>query len=142
MVLLLSEDKTNEAAQVWSDNPQPGSSSKYVIDALLALTQDDRSSAEAALTFAEQVAVKEADWAWLYAGRVRLAYFDGENDLADHELEMTRQQLVRDPFETDFVFGINIALAQFLRNGFSRTFLPQVYYPVDDPVLLYLIENT
>lgn len=142
VVLLLSEGKTGEAAQAWSVNPQPGSSSKYVIDALVALVQDDLSGAQTALTTAEEVAVSDTDWAWLYVGRARLAQFDGESDVADGELEMARQQLVRDPFDVDFVYGINIALAQFLRNGFSRTFLPQVYYPVDDPVLLYLIENT
>jgi putative inorganic carbon (hco3(-)) transporter len=142
VVLSLSEGKIDEAGRMWSDNLQPGTSSKYVIDALVALAQDDRSGAQTALIVAEEVAVSDTDWAWLYVGRARLARFNGENYVADGELEMARQQLVRDPFDADFVYGINIALAQFLRNGFSRTFLPQVYYPVDDPILLYLIENT
>jgi putative inorganic carbon (hco3(-)) transporter len=142
VVLLLDEGKIDEAAQVWSDNPQPVSLPKYVIDTLVALAQNDRSGAQTALSAAEESAVSDIDKAWLYIGQASLAQFDGDNDVAAAELEMTRQQLTRDTLDVDFEFGINIALAQFLRNGFSRTFLPQVYYPADDPVLLYLIENT
>lgn len=140
--LLLSGGRTDEAGQVWSDNPQSGSSSKYVIDALLALAKNDRSGAEEVLVYAEDVVGNKADRAWMYVGRARLAQFDSDNDLATTELDKAREQLQRGPFEADFVFGINIGLAQFLRNSFPRQFLPQVYYPVDDPVLIYLIENT
>jgi len=142
VVTLLDSGQVDEAAQVVAENPLPEYTSKYVIDVLLALAQDNRVEAENALAIAEEVIMNEADRQWLHIGRAGLARFDGDDEVAQSELDAVRELLKRGTFEGDFVEGINVALAQFLRNGFPRQFLPQVYYPVDDPVLLYLLNNT
>lgn len=138
VVKLLGGGQVNEAVQVWAQNPQPGSASKFVMDALLALGLDDRVNAEDALAIAQDLAVNDIDRQWVLLGQVALSRFDRDDHAALAALELMRHEV----FDADFSDGINIAYQQFLRYGFPRQFLPQVYYPVDDPVLLYLIQNT
>jgi putative inorganic carbon (hco3(-)) transporter len=141
-VLLLENGQVDEAAQALAENPLPKFTSKYVIDALVALAQNNRAEAETALATAERVVMNESDRQWLLVGRARLARFDSDDGAAQSALEEVQELLQRGSFESDFVEGINVALAQSLRNGYPRQFLPQVYYPVDDPVLLHLVANT
>ena len=142
VVALLGDGMVEEAAKVWAENPQPDSAEKYGIDALIALAKGDRSGAENALSKAGLVVFSESDKEWLYVGQARLAQFDGDAVTAKNKLDATHELLKRTTFEADFYEGISIGLAQFLQNSFPRQFLPQVYFPVDDPVLLYVVDKT
>jgi hypothetical protein len=35
-----------------------------------------------------------------------------------------------------------MAYGQFLRSAIPRQFLPQVYFPIENPVLMHLLEGT
>jgi tetratricopeptide (TPR) repeat protein len=142
VVLLLGEGEVEQAVTIWAENLPAGSASKYVIDALLAIAQQDRAGAEDALSEAAEVANGDTDQEWLHIGRARLAQLDGDADTAKTELDATRELLKSSVFEGDFVDCISVAYAQFLRLGFPRQFIPQVYFPVDDPVLLYVVDKT
>lgn len=112
------------------------------MELILALEGRDRDSALTWLATMEQRAVTGSDQAWVHLGRARVARFDGNDALAENELNAARAALQREPLDNDDEDALNIAYAQFLRLAIPRWFLPQVYYPVDDPVLVYLIENT
>jgi tetratricopeptide (TPR) repeat protein len=142
VVMLLDEEQVEHARTVWTETPQQGGAGKYVIDAVLALAEGDRDSAEAALILAEQVGISRVEQVWTQIGWARLERFDGDEAGAEELLAAARQSLQRGEFEGDFVDGLSIAYAHFLRLGFQRQFIPQVYYPVDDPVQLHLLETT
>lgn len=142
VVQLLNNGQLQFAQQAWAENPQPGSTIKYVIDALLALAEDNRTAAEDALAKAARVAGSALDDAWLGVGRARLARFDGDDAEAERQLEGVHTALTKDTLDGDFRDGLSIAYAQFLRIGIPRQFLPQLYYSTSDPVLINLLENT
>jgi len=142
VALLLQSGDLDQTEQVWKDYvPSLRNSSQPVIDTLLALARGDRDAAEAALAKAERAIQSETDEIWVHLGRARLARFDGDDDVATTELATIRDMLKRGLFEGDFSNSL-IGYVQFLMNILPRDFLPQVYYPVDDPVLIYLVENT
>jgi putative inorganic carbon (hco3(-)) transporter len=142
VVLLLQRGELDQAEEIWKDYaPALRSSSQPVIDALFALTRNDRAAAVSALDRAERAVQSETDEIWAHLGRARLADFDGNDEVVQTELSTIRDMLKRGLFEGDFSNSL-IGYVQFLMNILPRDFLPQVYYPVDDPVLLYLIENT
>jgi putative inorganic carbon (hco3(-)) transporter len=142
VVTLLDHGEVEQAQEVWAQNPQPKWAGSYIIDALLALAEDNRESAELVLAEAERVIVSKTDRAWVLLGWARLAAYDGETATMTEQLQAAQENLKKGVFEGDFVDGLSIAYAQFLRLGFPRQFLPQVYYPVDDPVLLHLLAGT
>ncbi|MEO8610816.1 MAG: O-antigen ligase family protein [Chloroflexota bacterium] len=142
MALLLSDDKVEQAANLWAENPQPTGVITDIMDALLALAQKDRTRAENDLSKAAEIASGDAEQEWVHLGRARLAQFDGDTDTANSELDLTRSLMNHGIFEGDFVDGLSVAYAQFLSLGFPRQFLPQVYFPVEDAVFLYLVNHT
>lgn len=142
VVNLLDNGQVEQAKVLWVENAPSGSTSKYVIDMVLALAEGDRDGAQTALESAVQVAASRVEQTWALVGQARLAQFDGDDEAAEGYISAARENLRRGVFDADYVGGLSIAYAHFLRLGFPRQFIPQVYYPVDDPVLLHLLEGT
>lgn len=138
--LLLESGEVEAASQLWVQNLQPESVSNTVMQSVLLV--NDLAAAATWLSKAEKLATQASDQAWVHVGRARLARSLGDTALADEEMRLAREALIREPLEADDVILINIAYAQFLQFAIPRQFLPQVYYPVDDPILIYLLENT
>jgi tetratricopeptide (TPR) repeat protein len=142
VALLLEQGELDEIERVWKDyDPALRNSTQPVIETLIALAHNDRSAAEVALARAVRAIQSETDEIWVHLGRARLARFDGNDELMVTELATIHEMLKRGLFEGDFSNGL-IGYVQFLMNTLPRDFLPQVYYPVDDPVLLYLVDQT
>lgn len=134
--------RLDNARVAWQTNTLPDSVQRDGMELILALEGRDRDSALERLLNMERRAVTDADQAWVHLGRARAARFDGSDSLAEEELDAAREALKRKPLDNDDEDALNIAYAQFLRLAIPRWFLPQVYYPVDNPVLVYLIEST
>jgi tetratricopeptide (TPR) repeat protein len=142
VAFLLNGGELPQADEIWKDYaPALRNSSQPVIDMLLALARDDRAAAEVALARAERAVQSETDEIWVHLGRARLARFDSDDEMVATELATIREMLKRGLFEGDFSNSL-IGYVQFLMNMLPRDFLPQVYYPVDDPVLIYLVDQT
>lgn len=140
IALLLESGEIEAALQLWTQNPQSESVANDVMQSLLLA--NDRDAAANWLSRAENLVLQTSDQAWVHLGRARLVRLLGDTALVDEELRLAHEALTRKPLETDDAILINIAYAQFLRFAIPRQFLPQVYYPVDDPVLMYLLDNT
>ncbi|MBI5669035.1 MAG: O-antigen ligase family protein [Chloroflexi bacterium] len=134
--------RLDNARIAWQTNGLPDSVQRDGMELILALEGRDRESALRLLANMERRAVTKADQAWVHLGRARVARYDGNDALAEEELDAAREVLKRKPLDNDDEDALNIAYAQFLRLAIPRWFLPQVYYPVDNPVLVYMIENT
>jgi tetratricopeptide (TPR) repeat protein len=142
-IQLLEAGEVEAAADRWAQSKfsreiQP---MRYMLDEWIALARDDRETATTALEAADVIATSAVDRAWVALGRARLAEYDGESDAALSHFEAARAALELDPFGADYEMGINIAHIQFLRMTIPRQFVPQVYYPVAHPVLLYLLSE-
>ncbi len=131
--------RLDNAHMAWEENTLPDSVQRDGMELILALEGRDRDSALERLLSMERRAVNNADQAWVHLGRARVARYDGNDALAEDELNAA---LAREALDNDDEDALNIAYAQFLRLAIPRWFLPQVYYPVDNPVLVYMIENT
>ncbi|HSS98864.1 MAG TPA: hypothetical protein VLK33_17635, partial [Terriglobales bacterium] len=132
----------DQAEQIWKGYTPPlRNSSQLVFEMMLSLARNNHESAEAALSKAEQASVTENDQIWVHVGRAQLSMFDGDKAAALSEMDTANQMLKRGLFEADFSDSL-IGYVQFLMNSLPRDFLPQVYYPVDDPVLLHIIHQT
>jgi len=141
MARLLENGEVDAAAMLWAENPQPRTAQTTVFNALLALAQDERDAAVDWLNQAAQLGSTAKDSAWIHLCRARLAAFDGDTAGAAQYQATAYAVLERGPLDGDDEASLNIAYAQFLRLTIPRQYLPQVVYPVDDPVLLYLLEN-
>lgn len=137
--LLLVSGEIDAAQQVWDAANLPESVANDVIQSLLALAQNDAESAANWLSRAEALAASPEEMAWTYLGRARLAAFGGNTSDAATYRDAAYKFLERQPLDGDDEAGLNIAYAQFLRWTIDRQYLPQVNYPVGDPVLLYLL---
>jgi hypothetical protein len=107
-----------------------------------ALEVSDSESAAQLIDEAAQQAITIQDQAWLHLGRARVAQFNGDDLEAQREIESAHSLLEHGLLDIDYVEGINIAHSQYLRAAIQRLFLPQVYFPTSDPLLLRLIEET
>ncbi len=116
--------------------------SLIVIQAIGQLETSNGEEIESLLNQAQQLAVSGQDHAWLHLGRARLALYDGDDATAENELDSARALSQRGFLDNDFIEGINIAHTQYLRTAIQRLFLPQVYFPTTDPLLLRLIDET
>ncbi len=141
-VFQLESGRIDNARRVWTESTLPDSIQNDGVELVLALEGRDRDSALERLLSMERRAVTNAEQAWVHLGRARVARYDGNDALAEEELNAAREVLQRKPLDNDDEDALNIAYAQFLRLAIPRWFLPQVYYPVDNPVLVYMIENT
>ncbi len=130
------------SGRVTCTDETPNDTSDYVQSAIEALSTGDRAAAQSWLNQAQRAADTRQDQAWLHLGRARLAQFDGDAAAVEAELDTARALLQRGFLDNDYGEGINIAHSQYLRTAIQRLFLPQVYYPTDDPLLLRLIEET
>jgi O-antigen ligase/tetratricopeptide (TPR) repeat protein len=115
---------------------------KMMVQVLDALEVSDSERAAQLIEQAARQAITVQDQAWLHLGRARLAQFDGDDITAQREIETARSLLEHGLLDIDYVEGINIAHSQYLRAAIQRLFLPQVYFPTSDPLLLRLIEET
>lgn len=145
--VLLEGRQTDKAAELlfpspFEPGPPPMTIGWRVVGALTLLAQGDARSAAETLAQAEALAVTNVERAWTQMGRARLAAALGDADGRAREREAAYASLGRDALAGDDLAAINIAYTQFLRLALPRFFLPQVIYPVDDPVLLYLLERT
>jgi hypothetical protein len=134
--------RLDNARLVWEQNKPPASVQSDGVEVALLLAEGKREAALERLLSMEDRAVTKADQAWVHLGRARVARFDGNDALAEEELNAARAALQRKPLDNDDEDDLNIAYAQFLRLAIPRWFLPFVYYPVDNPVLMFLIDNT
>jgi tetratricopeptide (TPR) repeat protein len=142
VALLLDQGEVDQAEQIWKGYVPPlRDSSQPIFEMMLALARHDRDAAEAALAKGERAIVSETDEIWVHLGRAKLAQFDGDKAAASNEMNSVNQMLKRGLFEADFSNSL-IGYVQFLMNSLPRDFLPQVYYPVDDPVLLHIVHQT
>lgn len=78
------------------------------------------------------------DMGWLYLGSAYVARAQGDAAAKVH-LEAGRALFGAGVSVIDYESGVNIALFQFMRQAISRQFLPQLYYPTADPLLLRLL---
>lgn len=124
-----------------SDYANRSESRVYVLDALIALLEGDIDTAEAALEAAAAVANSAEAGAWVDYGNAEMAAYRGDNMGASELLASARQRLTPGLLGTDYAAGINIPNLQFFRMAIPRQFLPQVYYPTADPVLLSLLQG-
>lgn len=142
MARLLESGEVDAAAALWAENPPAKTVQSSVFNALLALAQDERDAAVDWLNQAARLGSTAKDSAWIDLGRARLAVFDGDAASAEQYQAAAYAALVRGPLDGDDEASLNIAYAQFLRLTIPRQYLPQVVYPVDDPVLVYLLSNS
>lgn len=145
--VLLEGGQTADAARLLVDEMNgvsllPETATTRVLNALLLLSLNDVDGAAATLAEAESVAATTIERAWVQMGRARLAAALGDEAGRLREREAAYTSLEREALAGDDPDAINIPYAQFLRLAIPRFFLPQVMYPVDDPVLLYLLERT
>jgi O-antigen ligase/tetratricopeptide (TPR) repeat protein len=129
------------AAESWRSAPEARAniSLRYAVDALVALAADDAAGALEAIGAADALDVTEQDSAWVLLAQARYAAFNGEADSAAERLESAWVALERGRFDPDYAVGANIHYIQFLRYAVPRMFVPQVGYPLGDPVLLHLL---
>lgn len=113
-----------------------------VVRALIAVAMGEGESAAEWLNRADRGLPVDDKAAWLHLGAARLARLHADSALAEAELTAAQEALEGAPLDADFQDGVNVANGQFLRRAIARQFLPQVYYPTVDPVLLYLLEGT
>jgi hypothetical protein len=113
-----------------------------VLQAIAEVEMNNREDIVSLLNRAQQLAVSGQDHAWLHLGLARLAHDDGDDATAENELNLARQLSQRGFLDNDFIEGINIAHSQYLRSAIQRLFLPQVYFPTTDPLLLRMIDET
>jgi hypothetical protein len=83
----------------------------------------------------------DEDRAWIDLGRADIARRVGDNSMFLSELQAARDLIAPDLLEEDYQFGTNIAHFQFLRFTIPRQFLPQVFYPTADPLLLRFLDE-
>lgn len=141
IALLIESGQAEQALQLWQGSALPQNSATYILRELIALGLSDQNGAVQALKRAEGLTSIASDSAWVHLGRSQLAYFLGETSLGESELKTAREALQRGILDGDDEDLLNIAYAQFLRFTIPRQFLPQVEYPIDDPILLYLLES-
>ncbi len=139
MTLLLDGKQFDAATALWAADPQPRTAQTLVFNALLALAQDQRIDAVDWLEQAARLGSTPKDGAWINLGKARLAAFDGDAAGAAQYQTAAYAALERGALDGDNEASLNIAYAQFLRLTIPRQYLPQVAYPVDDPVLVYLL---
>ncbi len=138
VAVLLEDGRTDEALAVWEAELRGQNlTSHAVLRVLIALAQGERDTAVEWLARAERAQAMDNQEAWLQLGAARLAQYEGDPAQAAEALvaEVVLEHRALDP---DWVGGVNVATAQFLRQGIARQFLPQVYYPTITPVLAYL----
>lgn len=114
------------------------SPSGRVFSLYLALERKDRAAAVQELG---QIKPSDGDpisQAWLDLGIAQLAQFDGDQATADREIKQVQNYIMPGPLDgIDDRVGA-IAYAQYLRVGAPRYYIPQVYAPLVDPMLLQL----
>lgn len=141
-VTMMENLPLNEASELWArELSRVRLTSTYIVGELLAIAQNDREGALMWLGEAEDVATTTEDTAWIHLGKARLAQFDGDAVEAARELSAARESLERGLLDADEPDAISMAYGQFLRNALPRQFLPQVYYPIENPVLMHLLEG-
>ncbi len=86
--------------------------------------------------------VRDIDRAFVDIARAELARAYGDEDVYNAELDNARERIAYDIAVVDDRYGANIGNFQFLRFVIPRRFLPQVYYPVADPLILSWLENS
>ncbi len=142
-VTMMENLPLNEASELWArELSRSRLSSTYIVRELLAIAQNDREGALTWLREAENIATTTEDTAWIHLGKARLAQFDGDETLAASELAAARESLERGLLDADDPDALSMAYGQFLRSAIPRQFLPQVYFPIENPVLMHLLEGT
>jgi O-antigen ligase/tetratricopeptide (TPR) repeat protein len=143
MVTMMKNLPLNEASELWvRELSGTRRSSTYIVRELLAIAQNDREGALAWLSEAEMIMETREDAAWIHLGKARLAQFNGDETAAASELKAARESLERGLFDADEPDALSMDYGQFLRSAIPRQFLPQVYYPVENPVLMHLLDGT
>jgi hypothetical protein len=132
--------KDNRLVTCLDDNVSHTTKSE-IMTVILELSGKRHDQAINAMAAAESLAQTSSDQAWLHLGRARLARFDGDEPTAQSELAAARQLLAYNPLDSDWNYGLSFAYAQFLQFAIPRQLLPQVYYPIDDPSLLRLLNE-
>jgi tetratricopeptide (TPR) repeat protein len=120
------------AAALWDSAPiqtVPG----YAVRAVLALETGEREAGLAYLAEGDARLYSDdtPNLAWVRWAQAR---FDGDNP------DAARRLITPDLFDPDYVNGINLAWAQFLRDVTPRLFLPQVDYAISDVLLIALLQ--
>ncbi|MBC7871104.1 MAG: tetratricopeptide repeat protein, partial [Chitinophagaceae bacterium] len=84
----------------------------------------------------------DEDRAWIRLGRGWLARYEGDEAVALSEFANAQALIAPGIGRQDYVNGVNFGYALTLRYIVPRQFLPQVYYPTANPLLVYLLENS
>jgi putative inorganic carbon (HCO3(-)) transporter len=114
----------------------------YVVAGYAALENGDPD--EAVRLFALPLnysAATPEDRTWLQLSKAELAWLKGNSGEAENEIRLAYSRFQTGLNEVDFGLGINIAHFQFMRQAIPRQFLPQIYYPTIDPLLLNYISE-
>ncbi|MEQ8671726.1 MAG: O-antigen ligase family protein [Aggregatilineales bacterium] len=120
-----------------------GNAPKVEFARLVNLLRQDAndSQIDAQLNAMDRAILIEANQIWLDVAHAEILRARGEITAADAALNVARERLAFDVADADYEFGTNIGNFQFLRIVVPRRFLPQVYYPVVDPLLLFILED-
>jgi O-antigen ligase/tetratricopeptide (TPR) repeat protein len=143
VILLMEAGDHEAAAALWDVELASVAGVRELIPrVLVALAAGDRDGAQA---WYERALQETPSWetdVWLLLAEARLAQFDGDEAGVVAALEEARVTRTYDPFVYDYIAGPDIAYYQYFRLILPRQFLPQVLYPVDRILLLYLLSET
>lgn len=144
VAVLLESGRLEAAQELWAANGfEAFVSPPYLIFKLLfALASQDQSAALEMLERASALSSSKSDAGWLALGEARLALYEGRLDQSAQAVQAGLQLFEPDLTTSEDIYGANFANTQFLRLTMARQYLPQVYYPTIDPLLLYLLNAT
>lgn len=143
--LLLEAGDVQGARANWeAHHLEAFSSAPYqALRTIFALADGDRPAAASAVSAAWQAAGDTpALRAWARLAAARLAIFDNDYEAAAHEIDAALALFEVDLGVSEDVYGLNFAVAQYLRIAIPRQYLPHLYYPTIDPLLLRLLNAT
>lgn len=143
LVALMDSGSPREAFELWRDNLlKVRTVPSLVLRSVVALELNDLAPGIAWFEDARPLEESEADQVWLHMGAARIARFEKDDALAEEQLALARAALTRDFLDADYARAGSLSYALFLSHALPVQFVPQVYYPVTDPLLLHLIATT
>jgi tetratricopeptide (TPR) repeat protein len=113
-----------------------------VLRTLLALAQGDGDAAQMWYARAAQITPIWETALWLRLAEARIAQFDGDSARAQQALAAADLIRAYDPLTNDYYSGPDMAYYQYMHLVIPRQFLPQVFYPLNRLLLLYILDAT
>ncbi|MAS38067.1 MAG: hypothetical protein CL610_28990 [Anaerolineaceae bacterium] len=140
VVMLMESGDVDAALARWEEAIDPINPRHYVVRELLALAQDNPANAANWYTQAQNTYQDQSGPLWLLLGEARLARFN--EDDATPLLQQAADMLAYNPLTPDYSEAANLSHLQYFRQVLARQFLPDVFYPTNEPLLLYLLATT